>query len=100
MLTRLGRLAVPPQYHYLEIHIPDDLIREEAIVAPEDLANQSSTRKLGNDWYDSQRSPILIVPSVVTEVDRNLLINPHHPDFPSIIPGEPRPVHWDVRLFR
>jgi RES domain-containing protein len=104
MLARLGRVAVPPNYHYIEIDIPDDLIRndlirEELIVPPQDLANESVTRQLGNEWYDSQRSPILLVPSVITQVDRNILIHPRHPEFTRITPSNPRPVHWDPRLF-
>jgi RES domain-containing protein len=100
MLVRLGRVTVPPNYHYIEIDIPDGLVRDELIVTLQDLANESVTRNLGNQWYDSQRSPILLVPSIVTQVDRNILIHPRHPDFIRITPGNPRPVHWDPRLFR
>jgi RES domain-containing protein len=100
MLARLGRVAVPPNYHYIEIDIPDDLTPEELILSSEDLANESITRNLGNEWYDSHRSPILLVPSVITRVDRNLLIHPRHPNFARITPSNPKPVHWDPRLFQ
>lgn len=100
MLARLGRLAVPPDYHYLEIEVPEDLAREEIIVTPEEMAKETITRGLGNRWFDSLRTAVLLVPSIITEVDRNVLINPKHPDFGRITPGEPRPVRWDTRLFR
>ena len=100
MLVRLGRMIVPPDYYYLEIDIPDDLPREELTVTPEQMAKESATRAVGNAWYDSLQSVVLLVPSVVTLVDRNILINPKHPDFGRIVPGEPKPVYWDSRLFR
>ena len=82
------------------IDIPDDLSREELIVTPEQMGKESITRGFGNKWYDSLQSAVLLVPSVVTQVDRNILINPKHPDFGRIVPGELRPVYWDSRLFR
>ncbi len=100
MLVRLGRIAVPPDYAYLEIDIPDDLAREEVSLTPQELAKESITRGIGNRWFDALKTPLLLVPSVVTQVDRNLLINPKHPDFGRILPGEPKPVRWDPRLFR
>jgi RES domain-containing protein len=99
MLVRIGRMVMPPDYHYLAIDIPDDVSREELTVTPEQMAKESITRALGNKWYDSLQSAILLVPSVVTQVDRNLLINPKHTDFGRIVPGDPKPVHWDQRLF-
>lgn len=99
MLVRLGRMAVPPDYQYLEIDIPDNLPREELNVTPEQMAKESITRALGNKWFDSLQNAVLWVPSVVTQVDRNILINPKHPDFVRIIPGDPKPVRWDPRLF-
>jgi RES domain-containing protein len=100
MLVRLGRVAVPPDYQYLEIDIPNDLARQELTVTPEQMAKESATRALGNVWYDSLQSAVLLVPSVVTLVDRNILISPKHPDFGRIVPSEPKPVYWDSRLFR
>ena len=43
---------------------------------------------------------MLVVHSVVTRLDRNVLINPHHPSFAAIAAGPPEPVIWDRRLFR
>ena len=100
MLVRLGRVAVPPEYYYLEIEIPDDLAREEVSATPEEIAKESITRAKGDRWFDGLKSPVLLVPSVVTRVDRNVLIHPRHADFGKIQPGEPKRVWWDPRLFR
>jgi RES domain-containing protein len=100
MLVRLGRLAVPPNYYYIEIEIPGELAVAEATATPEEMAKESITRSRGDKWFDALQSPVLLVPSVITPVDRNVLIHTRHPDFSKIRPGEPKPVWWDPRLFR
>src|SRR5215467_9420178 len=75
--------AVPRSHGYIEIEIPADLGVEE--VDPGALPSWQSpsfeaARAFGDRWYDERRTPVLIVPSVVTEVERNVLINQEHPD--------------------
>ena len=55
---------------------------------------------MAESWYDERRTPVLIVPSVVTLVERNILINQEHPDFARIQASQPAPVRWDARLWR
>ncbi|WP_395023264.1 RES family NAD+ phosphorylase [Dongia sp.] len=55
-------------------------------------------RAFGSAWCLRRRSLILLVPSVVARVDRNVLINPQHPDFPRAAHGLHQPVWWDERL--
>jgi RES domain-containing protein len=43
---------------------------------------------------------VLIVPSVVTLVERNVLINQEHPEFPLIRASQAVPVRWDARLWK
>jgi RES domain-containing protein len=100
MLVRMGSVNVPPELYYIQIEIPDDLAFEEATATPAEMARESITRARGDKWYDARQSTVLLVPSVVTRVDRNVLINPRHPDFNKIQPSEPKPVWWDPRLFR
>jgi RES domain-containing protein len=100
MLVRMGSIKVPPDYYYIEAEIPDDLPSEYATATPEEFAKESITRARGDKWFDARQTAILIVPSVVTMVDRNVLINPRHPDFARILTSEPKPVWWDPRLFR
>ena len=94
--------SVPSGQNYIEIEIPTGLAIEE--VTPEglphwDSASFETARKFGNRWYDERRTPVLIVPSVVTLVERNILINQEHPGFARIRASEPRPVRWDARLW-
>ena len=41
----------------------------------------------------------LLVPSVVTKIDRNLVLNQDHPGFGQIDVGPEQAVAWDRRLF-
>jgi RES domain-containing protein len=64
-----------------------------------DSVSYETTRAFGNAWYDQRRTVVLIVPSVVTRLERNILINQEHPDFKSIRASEALPVRWDKRLW-
>ena len=95
-----GRM--PPSQGYVEIHIPSGLSVEE--ITPDDLPHWDSpsfecSRAFGDRWYDERRSPVLLVPSVVTRVERNILIHQEHPDFVRIRASQPLPVRWDRRLW-
>jgi RES domain-containing protein len=56
------------------------------------------SRRIGDEWIDSQRSCILKVPSVVVPHESNFVLNPRHPDFGSIEIGEPVEIEMDSRL--
>jgi RES domain-containing protein len=95
--------SVPKGQGYIEIEISAGLSVEE--IAPEDVPRWESpsfetARKFGDRWYDERRTPVAIVPSVVTLVERNVLINREHPDFARIRASQPRPVRWDARLWK
>ena len=38
----------------------------------------------GHGWYAARRSAVLLVPSAVARVERNIVINAEHPEFPRI----------------
>lgn len=57
------------------------------------------SRDYGEAWAAANRSVILLVRSVVVRMERNLLINPAHPEFPRITAGLHQPAWWDTRLF-
>ena len=95
--------SVPRSQGYIEIEIPAGLSIEE--IRPGDVPHWDSpsfenAREVGDRWYDERRTPVLIVPSAVTLVERNVLINQEHPDFVRIRASRPSPVRWDARLWR
>jgi RES domain-containing protein len=94
---------VPRSHGYIEIEIPADLAVEEAAAGRIQHWNSPSfraARAFGDRWYDERRTPVLLVPSVVAQLERNVLLNPEHPDFTRIRAGQPLPVRWDKRLWR
>jgi RES domain-containing protein len=58
-----------------------------------------STRSMGDRWVAERTSVALTVPSVVTPGERNVLLNPHHPDYESSVTvGPPQRLAFDGRL--
>ena len=64
-----------------------------------DEADMIASRKAGDAWIEKAHSAVLYVPSVVFDVERNVLVNPAHPDFRRIKVIGTEPVRWDERLF-
>jgi RES domain-containing protein len=58
----------------------------------------SELQRIGDEWARSQRSVVLEVPSVIVVRESNYLLNPAHPDFSSVVIGEPEPFTFDERL--
>ena len=95
--------SVPRSQGYVEIEIPAGLSIEE--ITPDDLPRCNSpafeaARTFCDRWYDERRTPVLLVPSVVTHVERNVLINQEHSGFHRIHAGQPMPVRWDRQIWR
>lgn len=95
-----GRL--PPNQHYIAITVPRGLTYEvlsEPALPDWDVMPPVASKAFGDRWFHERRSAILIVPSVVARPDRNVIINPVHPQFRAVETGLHLPVHWDRRLF-
>lgn len=98
--------SIPDRYVLGSAEIPDNLRIEEVTQEnlPDnwvtlDIRKQVATRRIGDQWIEQQRSAVLSVPSVVSG-ERNYVLNPSHPDFPSINFAEPVRFDFDARLFR
>jgi RES domain-containing protein len=95
--------SVPRSQGYVQIEIPSGLSIEEITqddVPRWDSPSFEATQAFGDRWYDERRTPVLIVPSVVTLVERNVLINQEHPEFPLVQVSQAVPVRWDARLWK
>jgi RES domain-containing protein len=64
-----------------------------------DAADCTVSRAAGDAWLRAAQSCILLVPSVVFDVELNALINPTHSDFARIRVVSIERVRWDDRLF-
>jgi RES domain-containing protein len=102
ILVHAGIGSVPRHTQWIEIKIPAGVSREcpEPAAFPGwDDEDCLASRAFGDAWLSELRSAVLLVPSVVTRRERNLLINPAHPDFPLLVASAPLPVQWDRRLY-
>jgi RES domain-containing protein len=78
------------------LELPESLLVETAAWMP-DIA---TSRKFGDVWANSMRSPILVVPSVVVPHQMNILLNPAHPALlGNILIVDKQSFLLDVRLF-
>jgi RES domain-containing protein len=104
MLEKLvhGNGYLPANQHYVVISIPREVSYEEvgAEALPGwDTLEPSTSRDFGARWVRERRSAILLVPSFVVRLERNVVINPAHPHSSRIVVSAPQPVWWDRRLF-
>ena len=96
--------VLPPNQHFVEATIPAGVSYEvvTADILP-DWAHPNcvSAQAFAADWYREGRSAILVVPSAVARMERNIVINVGHEDFKgrNIEVGLEVPVRWDERLF-
>jgi RES domain-containing protein len=65
-----------------------------------ELSGYSKLQEIGSDWYLTNQSLILEVPSVIIPQETNYIINTNHPDFTSkMIKVKAREKYfWDERL--
>jgi RES domain-containing protein len=104
MLEKLvhANSIMPPNQHYIRIMIPNGT-SYEVFVPPYhsgwDGKQETICKRFGREWVKQERSAILFVPSIPARLDRNILINPAHPDACAITHELPEPIWWDKRLF-
>lgn len=92
--------VLPANQHYIEIELPAGLSYET--ITKDSLPgwlDAAQARAEGTRWYAEQRSAILIVPSFVSRLEENVIINCRHAEAGRIRPGLEYPVPWDTRLF-
>jgi RES domain-containing protein len=99
------RTAPAVEQVYVRATIPDDVPVEtldqaklptdwRAYPAPTSLA------ALGAEWALSRRTVALLVPSAVTPIEDNILLNPEHPDTAKVEIGPAERFEFDPRMFR
>ena len=105
MLEKLvhGSGRMPPNQHFVEITVPPGVSYETVtkdILPGWEAEDCAAARAHGIKWHREERSALLIVPSVVARMEKNIVINEAHPDALRISTSLHQPVWWDRRLFR
>ena len=97
--------TLPSDYMMITIFIPDDIsiLKLRPTDLPTDwnaFPHPMSTQTVGDQFIAGHRYCLLQIPSVVTQGDYNLLINPNHSEFSKIriISAEKFP--FDKRIFK
>ncbi len=60
----------------------------------------AATQALGDRWFRARTSAVMMVPSVVIDVEWNILLNPEHADFAKLKVLQMRPFRFDERMFK
>jgi RES domain-containing protein len=102
VLVHLQEASLLSSYSLISADLDDALVeRLDHSMLPDGWRTYpapSDLQRIGDDWVRSQRSVALEVPSVIVVRESNYLLNPTHPDFASVIIGEPEPFTFDERL--
>lgn len=98
--ARIGKI---PKFHAFVVAetqgVSIEVMSADSLPFGWDAPESPIARSIGDLWLNEQRSAILLVPSVVTRDDGNVLVNPLHPDAQHILVSDPKAVVWDDRLF-
>ncbi len=100
-LVHTGR-QIPKHQVCVTLEFPDDLpvsSFDEELYAGWRDDDLRASRRAGDSWLGLAQTAILLVPSVVFDIERNALINPAHPDAKLIRTLSYAPIRWDERLF-
>jgi len=103
-VVHLGASGLPLNRYLVRIDLPDRAWATAEVIEPAGLvgwdaepAGRASIRH-GADWARAARSLLLIVPSVIVPEERNVLINPLHPDIAAVTATKIRKWSFDPRL--
>ncbi len=102
-LVHLPPGLAPPNLSIREFELPDDVSSTEVPVTtlPPDWKTYPPldiTMKIGTDWLQAEDFLLLKVPSVNVIKERNVLINPNHPEFKQVEALPPELFAFDPRL--
>lgn len=103
--VHLTLATLPDDYVMLTLNIPNDVKNKQLTEAdlPEDwqtFPHPASTQDIGRDFVSENEYCVLIIPSVVTQGDYNVLINPNHKDFSKISIESIDKFPFDKRIFK
>jgi RES domain-containing protein len=102
VLVHLDFRHAPPSQHGFAINVPDTLIEafdETSLPAHwREHRHRPETQAIGGEWAASLRTPALLVPSVLVPDEKNVVLNPRHPDFANLVIDGPVLVPLDGRF--
>ena len=103
--VHLTLATLPDDYLMLTIYLPDDISIQKLTLAdlPIDwnkFPHPNSTQSVGDKFIAENKYCVLEIPSVVTQGDFNLLINPYHLEFSRVRIIAQAKFPFDERIFK
>lgn len=105
LLVNANMHSLPNELSMLQLKLPESNQPPEIKTAdlPQNWRRSPAPFKLaelGSDWITSGDSLAITVPSVIVPEERNILINPNHPDFNSLKIETVSSFDMDSRFFK
>ncbi|MCU1291404.1 MAG: hypothetical protein JWP08_254 [Bryobacterales bacterium] len=101
-LVHTRKDQIPSDYVFYEVEIIDaqiELVSPDMIPEDWNAVEPVLARDFGTNWVQERRSLGLLVPSVLIEAERNLLLNPEHPGFSDLRIAGPYQFRYEEQLF-
>jgi RES domain-containing protein len=95
ILVHLDKAQLPPEYVWSSTRLPNDPAVLETANERELLACQTA----GQVWVETANELAVRVRSVVILEEFNVLLNPRQSHYGDLVWSNPRPFHFDLRLF-
>jgi RES domain-containing protein len=105
LFVHLGPAFMPNDLWSIVAAVPDTASLEELTLADlpgnwRDYPAPTALRDIGSKWFRAKRSFLLIVPSAVNPEEKNILLNPLHPQAATIADIVSKPFHFDPRMWK
>jgi RES domain-containing protein len=102
ILVHLQSSKPLPSYVVFDVEFPEECIDTlDSTALPEtwrDYPAPPETRAIGDEWLRRASHAVLRVPSAITPVESNFLMNPAHELFAAFRIRGPQPYQFDARL--
>ena len=93
---------IPGSYTLLQVSAPEEtsVLSLDPSSEAEWRQVQELTRRIGDEWLASLKTPLARVPSAIMPHTWNYMLNPEHPDATQVQIAEVIRERFDNRLFR
>ncbi|MPZ20334.1 MAG: RES domain-containing protein [Luteitalea sp.] len=101
--VHLGPELAESPHLMVKIEVPGNALSLERTALPTNwkaVPVPASVQAIGGKWVNEGRALALSVPSVLSESDRNILLNAAHAEYPKVRIVEKRPFVYDPRMWK
>jgi RES domain-containing protein len=95
IFVHLEKAQLPPEYVWSSTRLPND----PAVLETANVRELTACQTAGQVWVETASELAVRVRSVVILEEFNVLLNPKHRHYGELVWSNPRPFHFDPRLF-